>query len=280
VAVKGSFDDCQAIVKQAFQDQSLRQAVDLSGVNSINFARIAAQVVYYFVAAVALGAPHRRIAFTVPTGNFGDVFAGEAAMRMGLPIEKLVVATNANDIIVRALNDGLYAAGTAVQTLSPSMDIQVASNFERALFEASGRDAAWLRDSMAGFQRNRKLQIVPKVLSSLQVRYASNRADDRATTEIIRQTYARTGRIVDPHTAVGLAAAQKIGGREGVPLVVLATAHSAKFPEAVEAAIGQKPPLPERLSRLFELQEKVVAFEPKMPLVRAYIEDRLAHHES
>jgi threonine synthase len=238
--------------------------------------RIAAQTVYYFAAASRLGVPP---IFVVPTGNFGDVFAGEAAMRMGLGVERLIVATNANDIIVRALNDGVYASGAARATLSPSMDIQVASNFERALFEASGRDAVWLHDSMAEFQLNHRLQVPPKVLAALQVRYAANCANDRETVDVIRQFHDRFGRIVDPHTAVALAAAEKTGGREGIPVVVLSTADPAKFPDAVEAAIGRKPTLPRRLSNIFDLPEKVAVLEAKMPLVRSYIEDRLAHHE-
>jgi threonine synthase len=276
IAVEGSFDDAQAIVKELFADSNFAGNARLTAVNSINFVRIAAQTVYYFAAAARLGVPP---VFVVPTGNFGDVFAGEAATRMGLAVDKLVVATNANDIIVRALNDGVYASGAARATLSPSMDIQVASNFERALFEASGRNAGWMRDSMTDFQLNHRLKIPPKVLAALQVRYAANCANDRETVDVIRQFHERFGRIVDPHTAVALAAARKTGGREGVPVVVLATADPAKFPDAVEAAIGRKPTLPKRLSNIFDLPEKVAVLEAKMPLVRAYIEDRLAHHE-
>jgi threonine synthase len=276
IAVEGSFDDAQAIVKELFADSAFAGNARLTAVNSINFVRIAAQTVYYFAAVARLGAPP---VFVVPTGNFGDVFAGEAAMHMGLAVEKLIVATNANDIIVRALNDGVYASGAARATLSPSMDIQVASNFERALFEASRRDSGWMREAMAGFQLNHRLNIPPKVLAALQVRYAANCANDRETVDVIRRFHDRFGRIVDPHTAVALAAAEKTGGREGVPVVVLSTADPAKFPDAVEAAIGRKPPLPKRLSNIFDLPEKVAVLEAKMPLVRAYIEDRLAHHE-
>ena len=276
IAVEGSFDDAQAVVKALFADTGFASNARLTAVNSINFARIAAQTVYYFATGSRLAAPP---VFVVPTGNFGDIFAGEAAMRMGLAAERLVAATNANDIIVRTLNDGLYVAGEALRTLSPSMDIQVASNFERALFEASGRDAAWVGESMASFALNHRLQLPRKVLSSLQVRYAANRSDDAETVDTIRQVHRRYGRIIDPHTAVAFAAAQKIGGREGVPTVILATADPSKFPDAIETAIGRKPPRSDRLSRLFDLQEKLVVLEPKMPLVRAYIEDRLAHHE-
>lgn len=277
IAVEGSFDDAQAIVKALFADQDFVARAALSAVNSINLVRILAQSVYYFTASTEL--PSAGV-FAVPTGNFGDVFAGEAAMRMGLRIEKLLVATNANDIMVRTLNDGVYAAGEAVATLSPAMDIQVASNFERALFEAAGRDGELVRLSLDPLRNNHRLQVPHPLLANLQMRYAANRADDRETLETIRRVHDTTGRIVDPHTAVALAAAHKYGGREGTPMVVLATAHPAKFPAAIEAALGQKPALPERLSALLDLPEKVASIEPSLPLVRAYIEARLAHHES
>jgi threonine synthase len=277
IAIKGSFDDAQAMVKALFADKAFADSARLTAVNSINFARIAAQAVYYFTAAVQL---ERPAVFVVPTGNFGDVFAGEAAMRMGLPVEKLVVATNVNDIMVRTLNDGVYAAGEARPTLSPSMDIQVASNFERALFEAAGRDSAFVRTAMMGFRNNPKLNIPPRILGALQARYSSNRADDSETLSTIKEVFENTGRIVDPHTAVAVAAAHKCGGREGVPTVVLATAHPAKFPDAIEAAIGRKPAIPERLSGLLGLPEKVAVLDAKLPLVRAFIEARLADHET
>lgn len=277
IALNGSFDDAQGIVKSLFADDDFSKRANLSAVNSINFARIAAQSVYYFTAAARLSAPP---VFVVPTGNFGDVFAGEAAMRMGLAVDRLVVATNVNDIMVRTLNDGVYAAGEARPSLSPSMDIQVASNFERALFEASGRDTDYVRVAMSEFRNNLRLQIPPSILGALQTRYAANRADDSETISTIKKVHSETGKIVDPHTAVALAAAHKYGGREGLPLVILATAHPGKFPDAIEAAIGQKPPIPDRLSSLLELPEKLTVLDAKLPLVRAYIEARLAHHES
>jgi threonine synthase len=277
IAVRGSFDDAQAIVKGLFADQAFARHVSLTAVNSINFARIAAQSVYYFTAAARLEVP---AVFVVPTGNFGDVFAGEAAMRMGLAVDKLVVATNVNDIMVRVLNNGMYAAGAARHTLSPAMDIQVASNFERALFEASGRDAEYVRVAMSEFTNNPRLQIPPKILGALQARYAANRADDSETISTIKKVHSETGKIVDPHTAVALAAAHKYGGPNGVPLVILSTAHPAKFPAAIEAAIGKKPLLPERLSTLLSLAEKLSVLDARLPLVRAFIEARLAHHES
>jgi len=277
VAVRGSFDDAQAIVKSLFADKDFARRANLTAVNSINFARIAAQSVYYFTASARLGAP---AVFVVPTGNFGDVFAGDAAARMGLPIDRLLVATNINDIMVRTLNDGIYAAGQARATLSPAMDIQIASNFERALFEASGRDSGFVAAAFAEFRNNPRLHIPPDALGALQARYAANRADDSETISTIRRVHSETGKVVDPHTAVAFAAAHKYGGREGVPVVVLATAHPAKFPEAIEQAIGRKPAIPDRLSRLLELPEKLAVLDAKLPLVRAFIEARLAHHES
>jgi threonine synthase len=277
IALRGTFDDAQAIVKSLFADKDFARRANLTAVNSINFARIAAQSVYYFTASARLGAP---AVFVVPTGNFGDVFAGDAAARMGLPIDRLLVATNINDIMVRTLNDGVYAAGQARATLSPAMDIQIASNFERALFEASGRDSAFVAAAFSEFRNNPRLYIPPDVLGALQARYAANRADDSETISTIRRVHSETGKIVDPHTAVAFAAAHKYGGREGAPVVVLATAHPAKFPEAIEQAIGQKPAIPDRLSGLLELPEKLAVLDARLPLVRAFIEARLAHHES
>ena len=275
LALTGTFDDAQAIVKGLFADVVFARRLKLMAVNSINLARILIQSVYYFTSAAVLRTPG---VFAVPTGNFGDVFAGEAATRMGLPIEKLLVATNANDIMVRTLNDGIHAVGETIPTLSPAMDIQIASNFERALFEAAGRDTVVVRTLLGA--NNRRLQIPASLLSNLQVRYSANRASDQETLATIRLFRDETGRVVDPHTAVALAAARKTGAREGTPMAVLSTAHPAKFPEAVEAALGEKTLLPERLSNLLSKAEKVAALEPKLPLVRAYIEARLAHHES
>jgi threonine synthase len=277
IALEGTFDDAQTIVKQLFADTDFARKVSLTAVNSINFARIAAQSVYYFTTAAKLGtAP----VFVVPTGNFGDIFAGEAAGRMGLSINKLVVATNANDILARTLASGVYETGRAQPSLSPSMDIQIASNFERALFEASGRDAAWVRSAMESFTTNQRLNIPAPVLRALQGLYAAFRADDAETLKAIESVYKQTGRLIDPHTAVGVAAAHKYGPRKGVPTVVLSTAHPAKFPDAVARATGQKPPVPPQLARLYDRKEKVDLLDNKLPLVRAYIEARLAHHET
>ncbi len=274
IALEGTFDDTQRIVKELFAESAFARAVNLTAVNSINFARIAAQSVYYFTATAQLGRP---ASFVVPTGNFGDIFAGEAAMRMGLGVEKLVIATNANDIMARALNDGVYASGSVQPSLSPSMDIQVASNFERALFEASGRDSEWLTGAMERFARDRKLPLPANVLADLRARYAAARCNDQETTETIRRVHSRFGRLVDPHTAVGLHAAYKMKGTLSGPIVVLATAHPAKFPEAVQGASGAVPPLPQRLAGLYEGAEKFAVLGNDKALVRAHIEAKLAH---
>jgi len=276
IAIEGTFDDAQAIVKALFAEKDFAEAVNLTAVNSINFARIAAQSVYYFTAAAQLGtAP----VFVVPTGNFGDVFAGEAAMRMGLGIEKLVVATNSNDIMVRALNDGVYASGEAHATLSPSMDIQVASNFERALFEASGRDAAWLRAAMAEFARAKKLVLPAPLHADLKARYAAGRCDDAGTLAAIKRTHAESGRLIDPHTAVALAVAHNYRVCTKAPIVVLSTAHAAKFPQAVRRATGEIPPPPPRLKAALAGAEKCQVLAAEKHLVRGRIEAIVPRHE-
>jgi threonine synthase len=266
IALEGSFDDAQSLVKTLFSDGEFARDASLTAVNSINFARIAAQIPYYFTAAAQLGRPP---VFVVPTGNFGDVFAGEAAMRLGLPVRGLVVATNANDILVRALGDGVYAAGEAHRTLSPSMDIQVASNFERALFEASGRDAAWTARAMTEFSATRKLKIPPPVLKDLRTRYSALAVGDDETLRAIARAHEKHGRLIDPHTAVGMAAAG--GVRGDAPVVVLSTAHAAKFPDAVRKACGVGPVLPHRLAGLFEKKERVQTLPADAMRVRAAI---------
>jgi threonine synthase len=271
IALEGSFDDAQAIVKSLFADTEFVNAAHLTAVNSINFVRIAAQSVYYFTTAAMLGeAP----VFVVPTGNFGDVFAGEAAMRMGLGIERLVVATNSNDIMARTIRDGVYAAGEARPTLSPSMDIQVASNFERALFEASGRDHAWVGAAMDEFARTRRLVLPPHILVALHARYSAVAIGDGETLETIARNHDN-GRLVDPHTAVGVAAARKVAADAQGPVVVLSTAHPAKFPEAVARATGVVPPLPPGLKDLYEKEERVSVLPNDASIIRSFIEARL-----
>jgi threonine synthase len=266
IALEGTFDDAQSIVKALFAEAAFARDTNLTAVNSINFARIAAQIVYYFAAAAQLGAAPT---FVVPTGNFGDVFAGEAAMRMGLPVGRLVIATNANDIMARALNDGVYEAGAAHHTLSPSMDIQVASNFERALFEASGRDAAWTAQAMADFARTRRLELPPAILRDLRARYSAFACDDDETLAQIARVHKEHDRLVDPHTAVAMAAAAKI--ESDAPVVVLSTAHPAKFPDAVRRATGVIPQLPARLADIFSKEERYETLPADVGSVREFV---------
>ncbi len=272
IALEGSFDDAQSIVKDLFAQKDFAREVGLTAVNSINFVRIAAQSVYYFTASAAL---ERPATFIVPTGNFGDIFAGEAAERMGLVAKRLVIATNSNDIMARALNEGIYAAGETHHTISPSMDIQMASNFERALFEASGRDAGWTRLAMENFARDRRLDIPEPVLAQLRARYDARSTDDVDTLTTINAIAGTSGRIIDPHTAVAVNALRKLGFREE-PMVVLSTAHPAKFADAVTRAIGTPPPMPEGLRRVLDLPEKLEIMPNKLSLIRQFISSRLA----
>lgn len=266
-----TFDSAQSIVKALFADKAYADEISLTAVNSINFARIAAQCVYYFTATAQLGG---AATFVVPTGNFGDIFAGEAAMRMGLAAARLVIATNSNDIMARALNEGVYASGAAHATLSPSMDIQVASNFERALFEAADRDAAWTAAAMNDFACTGKLVLPPAVLEKLRARYSAFASNDNETRAAIAAVHKLTGRIIDPHTAVGVAAAMKMGATAS-PVVVLSTAHPAKFPDAVTQAIGMPPPIPSRLAGLEEKPEDYVDREAEVSLIKQFISSRL-----
>jgi threonine synthase len=279
IALEGSFDDAQSIVKTLFADTTFAGEVGLTAVNSINFARIAAQCVYYFTATAQLASHYAGASdpatFVVPTGNFGDIFAGEAAQRMGLDVARLVIATNANDIMARALNSGVYASGASHATLSPSMDIQVASNFERALFEASGRDADWTAAAMRDFARDKKLLLPALVLEKLRARYSAFASDDGETRAAIASVHKQTGRIIDPHTAVGIAAAKKMG-KPLSPVVVLSTAHPAKFPDAVTQAIGSAPPEPKRLSGLKNWPERLEILANDPLLIKRFIFSRLA----
>jgi threonine synthase len=274
IAIEGTFDDCQALVKAMFNHQVFRDRVRLAGVNSINFARIVAQAVYYFVAAVALGAPHRKIAFTVPTGNFGDVFAGYVAARMGLPVERLTIATNVNDILARALATGAYELRDVVPTSSPSMDIQVSSNFERLMFDAYGRDPLPVRAAMAALAQSRRFKLSDRALTEIRARFTADRALADETAAAIRTTLRETGYLIDPHTAVAVAVAEKESRDPAIPMVVLATAHPAKFPDAVEAACGVRPSLPDWLAGLAERPERIAVLPPDQSTVENHI---LAH---
>jgi len=271
VAIEGTFDDCQGIVKGLFNNQAFRERVSLSGVNSINWARIVAQAVYYFTAAVTLGAPYRKIAFTVPTGNFGDIYAGYVAQRLGLPIDRLVIATNVNDILTRTLATGIYEPREVLPTTSPSMDIQVASNFERLLFDAYGRDGSAVRALMASLAQSRRFTLSARALSYVRASFSAGRADEQEVAATIRTVRRETGNFVDPHTAVGIAVAEKEPRDQAVPMVVLSTAHAAKFPDAVEAACGIRPELPEWLSSLNRRPERVTVLPADQSAVERFV---------
>jgi threonine synthase len=270
IAVEGTFDQAQGIVKALFADQAFAHDAHLTAVNSINFARIAAQTVYYFTTVARLGM--RAPIFVVPTGNFGDVFAGECAMRMGLPVARLVIATNANDILTRTLSTGVYAAGSARQTLSPSMDIQVASNFERALFEASDRDAAWMRHAMADANTAKGLHLPGTILQNLRERYAAHAIDDDETLATIARVHRETGLLIDPHTAVAWAAADRVDASNDTPVVILGTAHPAKFPETVRNATGIMPTPPAKIAPMLAAEEHFELLPPDVATVRGYID--------
>jgi threonine synthase len=271
VAVEGTFDDCQALVKAMFNHHAFRDRVRLSGVNSINWARIIAQTVYYFTAAVALGGPHRKVAFTVPTGNFGDVFAGYVAHKMGLPIDRLVVATNVNDILARTFATGSYEMRDVVATTSPSMDIQVSSNFERLLFDAYKRDSAPVRSLMASLAQSRRFSIAAPALEAMRELFTADRANEQEVAATIRAWTREAGYCADPHTAIGLAVAEKETRDPSIPMVVLSTAHPAKFPEAVKAACGVTPKLPEWLGDLAARQERMTVLPADQKAIEHFV---------
>lgn len=271
IAIEGNFDDCQNILKALFNDHAFRDDVGLGGVNSINWARVMAQTVYYFAAGLALGAPDRRLAFVVPTGNFGDIFAGYVAQQMGLPIERLVIGTNTNDILVRTLETGEYRPTSVVSTTSPSMDIQVSSNFERLIFEASGRDAAEVRGYMSGLTQSGGFTLSEKTLGKIRSGFSAHRCDEDQVAQVIKDELTRNDRLVDPHTATGLHAAKQEPLDGDVVRVVLSTAHPAKFPDAVETMSGRRPPLPPQFDGLFEAQERFVVLPNDVDAVRTYI---------
>jgi threonine synthase len=274
LAMDGDFDDCQARVKDMFNDFAFRDGVRLAGVNSINWARVLAQVVYYFSSAVSLGAPHRAVSFTVPTGNFGDIFAGYVARRMGLPIEKLVIATNQNDILDRAMRSGAYVTDGVKPSISPSMDIQVSSNFERALFDAYGRDGAAVAQLMAELKGG-GFHISQGALETLRATFASGRCSEAETTATIRAAFTDTGEVLCPHSAVGVKVAEDHLG--STPMITLATAHPAKFPDAVEAAMGVRPALPPRMADLFDRPERVTRVGNDLAALQAIIRERTGH---
>ena len=274
IAVEGNFDDAQALVKAMFNDPGFAGKYRLAAVNSINWARLMLQIVYYFYAAVRLGAPERAVSFSVPTGNFGDVFAGYAAARMGLPIGRLIVATNVNDILHRALSAGDYSVGQVEATAAPSMDIQVSSNFERLLFDLHGRDGPATAAAMAGFEATSGLTLTPAMRDEAAALLVSARVDADGMARALRWAAAECGELIDPHTAIGLAAARSLAGGIDGPVVTLATAHPAKFPDAVERASGQRPGLPARAAGLFDRAERYATLPAELGAVEAYIAER------
>jgi len=275
IALEGTFDDAQAILKNFFRNAPLREELGLSGVNSINFARVVAQMVYYFTASTVLGGPDREVSFTVPTGNFGDILAGYMAQQMGLPISKLIVATNSNDILARALDTGRYEVRGVHATTSPSMDIQVSSNFERLLFDAVGRDAATVRALMASLDQSGAFDIPAPALSKIRQNFAAGSASEADTAAEIARTYKECAYILDPHTAVAVhVARQNLAKDPKTPMVALGTAHPAKFPDAVKAAIGVHAPLPTHLADLFERREKFDVLPNDEQTIAAFIKAR------
>ncbi len=271
IAIDGTFDDCQDLVKGMFNDVSFRDALNLSAVNSINWARIMAQTVYYFAAALSLGAPARRIAFSVPTGNFGNVFAGYVAAGMGLPVAQLVVATNRNDILARFFEGGEMSARPVEPSLSPSMDIQVSSNFERLLFDMMGRDGGAVADAIEGFRAGGSLTVDPQRLSEMRALFDAGAVDDPGTLAEIRATWQKSGILLDPHSAVGVAVGRRVRRQTDAPLVTLATAHPAKFPDAVEQATGVHPDLPGPLADLFDRPERMKTVANDLAAVQDFV---------
>ena len=278
LAMDGDFDDCQARLKDMFNDFDFRDGVRLAGVNSINWARVLAQVVYYFTAAVSLGAPARKISFTVPTGNFGDIFAGYIAKQMGLPIDRLVIATNQNDILDRTMKGGEYRTNGVRPSISPSMDIQVSSNFERALFDALDRDGAAVVALMEGLKQGGGFTIPTIAMDRLRAVFEAGSCSEAETSATIAATLAQTGELLCPHSAVGVKVAWEHMGQ--APMVTLATAHPAKFPDAVEAATGIRPALPPRMADLFQRPERVTRVPNDLAALKTLIRDRISERAS
>ena len=272
LALDGDFDDCQSRLKDLFNDFAFRDAVGLAGVNSINWARVLAQVVYYFTSAVSLGAPHRPVSFTVPTGNFGDIFAGHIAKRMGLPVDRLVIATNQNDILHRCLTTGRYQMDGVKASISPSMDIQISSNFERALFEAYGRDGNAVAQLMDEMKSTGGFNISQGALQVLRATFASGRVSEAQTSATIAAELAASGELLCPHSAIGVNVAQ--GHLGAVPMITLATAHPAKFPDAVEAATGTRPGLPAGMTGLFARPERMTRVANDVEAIKAIVHER------
>jgi len=280
IAIQGSFDDCQDLVKAMFADTRFRDEMRLAAVNSINWARVMAQIVYYVAAALALGAPARRVAFAVPTGNFGNVYAGYAARAMGLPIEKLIVGSNSNDILTRFIAGGAMEIGQVHPTLSPSMDIQVSSNAERLLFDLYGRDGGRLAAAMREFRETGRLALDVNQHKQLKGLFAGHRRDDGETLAVMAALYRETGELIDPHSAIGVAAARAVPLDPDIAVVALATAHPAKFPAAVEKATGVRPALPPALADLDRRPERFAVLPNDLGVVEAHIRNEIAKGEA
>jgi threonine synthase len=271
IAIEGTFDDCQGLLKAMFNDADFRRHTRMSAVNSINWARIMPQIVYYFAAALALGAPARPVSFCVPTGNFGDIYAGYCAAMMGLPIERLVIATNVNDILTRALTTGRHELGQVEPTISPSIDIQVSSNFERLLFDIHDRDGSAVAALMCQLDEDGRFEIHPDRLRLARRLFDAHRVDEEQTRRTIAAVYHGTRQLIDPHTAVGIGAAWAQPADHAVPMIVLGTAHPAKFPEAVEQAVGIRPPLPPFLADLYDRPEQFTVLPNDLPTVQQHV---------
>ncbi|MDD9910693.1 MAG: threonine synthase [Ahrensia sp.] len=274
LAIEGNFDDCQSLVKAMFNHHTFRDRYRLSGVNSINWGRIMAQVVYYFTAATSLGSPDRKVSFCVPTGNFGDIFAGFVAKAMGLPIDELIIATNVNDILVRTLETGRYETAGVHATTSPSMDIQVSSNFERLIFEACNRDDAQVRQLMNALKQSGSFRLPDYTLNAVRSHFRAARVSEDEVADTIESLLKQASYLVDTHTAIGVHAAKQSSGSSSAPMVVLGTAHPAKFPDAVESACGTRPALPERQKDLMKGKERFKVLSNTLDAV----EDHIAAH--
>jgi len=275
IALEGTFDDCQAILKGLFNNHAFRDGLRLSGVNSINWARVVAQTVYYFTSAVVLGGPHRKVSYTVPTGNFGDILAGYIAKQMGLPIDRLIIATNENDILARTLDSGAYEVKGVHATSSPSMDIQVSSNFERLLFDACGRDAAVIRGLMSSQAQSGSFTIAQQPLAKIRSEFDALRTGETGTAKEIARVYKEAGYLLDPHTAVAVHGARKVLAKAPhVPMVALGTAHPAKFGDAVFAATGVRAPLPAHLEGLMERKEHFTVLPNDQAAIEQFVRQR------
>ena len=275
IAIQGSFDDCQDLVKALFNDHEFRDEARLSAVNSINWARIMVQVAYYFHAGLALGSPEREVAFSVPTGNFGNVFAGYVARQMGLPVAKLVVGSNRNDILTRFFETGAMTMAPVEASLSPSMDIQVSSNFERLLFDLLDRDGTAVARTLAGFRQSGEFSLGETAMAKALALFEGHRYSDEESLAEVSRCHEETGEVLEPHTAIGISAARAAMAGCDAPLVAMATAHPAKFPDSVERSLGLRPPLPARLADLYEREERFTVLPNDLWAVRNHIRERL-----